>query len=154
MHGGTMIKFERAMAEQRERFLGMILDQLGSDSQSAFEHMGITKEDFIRLYRSTGEVRSVNQDDQLAGFVWIEHRDRELHIHGIILLCEWRGRGIGTRVLDLLEEEFGGRADCIELGVQTSNESALRFYERVGFAPIDAESPPGFAVLRMAISGS
>lgn len=54
----------------------MILDQLGSDSQLAFEHLGITQADFIRLYRSTGEVRAVHQDDRLAGFVWIEHRDR------------------------------------------------------------------------------
>jgi len=71
-----MSTLRSATEEQREQFLCMNLDQLGSDSQLAFEHLGITQADFIRLYRSTGEVRAVHQDDRLAGFVWIEHRDR------------------------------------------------------------------------------
>lgn len=149
-----MIAFQSATDDQREQLLGMVLAQVGSDSQSAFEYLGVSQEDFVRLYHSTGEVRAVNQGNQLAGFVWIEHRDGKLHIHGIILFSECRGLGVGEQVVDALACEFSQVANCIELGVQTSNERALRFYKRVGFDSVDAQLPAGFAVLRRSINGA
>lgn len=147
-----MLALESTTDVQREHLLAMILHQLGSDTQSAFEHLGITHEEFIQLYHRTGETRSIRNGDHLVGFVWIEHRGRELHIHGIIVLEEWRGRGIGAEVLRLLEIEFCGDADTIELGVQTSNSGARRFYQRMGFRAIDREIPKGFVVLHKLIT--
>ena len=147
-----MITFQDATQQQRERFLDMVLSQLGSDSVSAFDHLGITEQDFVRLYDVTGHVRAVREDTTLAGFVWIEHRERTLHVHGIVLFPECRGHGIGAQVIDHLAREFADRADFIELGVQTSNSGALRSYKRRGFEPMDRQLPSGFAVLRKSIS--
>lgn len=146
-----MLVFATATKIQRVQFLGMLLDQMGPDSQAGFEHLGISRQDFEELYAAKGEVRVLLQREQLAGFIWIELRDHVLHIHGIILLPEMRGCGIGQSAIELLEREFHARIAFIELGVQTKNVRAHRFYRRVGFEPVNRHLPPGFAVLRKPI---
>ena len=87
----------------------------------------------------------------LAGFLWIEQRKRELHVHGIILLPEFRGQGRGASIFKGLQEEFEGRIDVIELGVRSANDGAIRFYERIGFEITKSIDEIGFRVLRRAL---
>jgi ribosomal protein S18 acetylase RimI-like enzyme len=53
---------------------------------------------------------------------------------------DWQGRGVGaamlTQLCDHLREEGATRIDC---GCHRANEGAWRFYERLGFAPLDEE---------------
>jgi ribosomal protein S18 acetylase RimI-like enzyme len=53
---------------------------------------------------------------------------------------DWRGRGVGAGMLaalrDHLQAEGMSRIDC---GCHRANESAWRFYERMGFRPLDEE---------------
>jgi len=53
---------------------------------------------------------------------------------------EWRGRGVGAGMLaalqDHLRAEGASRIDC---GCHRANEGAWRFYERMGFRPLDEE---------------
>lgn len=61
-------------------------------------------------------------------------------IMGFLLDRAWRGRGIGSLVLEeviaRIYAEFGDRP--IVLGVQDDNTGAARFYARHGFSPTDA----------------
>lgn len=53
---------------------------------------------------------------------------------------DWRGRGIGQDMLDALYSHLRGqgvtRIDC---GCHRDNAGAWRFYERMGFLPLDEE---------------
>lgn len=129
----------------------MILDQLAEQSESALAFLGLTREQVAQVYRTTGEVRVVRDAGADVGYVWIEERNRKLHVHALILRPTARGRGIGTRVLQALRAEFSSRVDEIELGVQDANTAAIRFYERVGFQRIPAETAPGFSIMRLPV---
>ena len=111
--------------------------------------MGMTREELEQAMRATGEIRTVDVGGEDAGSVWLELRDRTLHLHALLLAPAFRGRGVGRRVLELVEDEYRGRADELELGVQRGNEAAEHLYEATGFTEV--ESPHGelgFRVLR------
>jgi ribosomal protein S18 acetylase RimI-like enzyme len=116
--------------------------------------MGTTWEEFARAASTTGEVRVVRRGSTSLGYIWIELRGRELHIHGIAVHPEMRNQGVGTHVLSDLEQEFRKRADVIELGVHESNVRALRLYERLGFG-VETRLPDlGFAILRKPLESA
>ena len=97
------------------------------------------------------------------GFVWLAHARagaREVPV-GACVVCRaistsrgtivaklddvsvhpaWRGRGVGGGMLaalrDRLRAEGASRIDC---GCHRANEGAWRFYERMGFRPLDEE---------------
>ncbi len=57
-------------------------------------------------------------------------------IESLAVLPEYRGRGVGTRLLDALEHELDndGVRDLV-LGVLPGNAAAIRLYERRGYRP-------------------
>ena len=86
------------------------------------------------LARPDAHLRVAVADGEVVGYaaVWIVLDQAELG--DIAVTDEWRGRGIGTRLLaavfDLVRER-GVRELYLE--VRVSNESARRLYERHGF---------------------
>lgn len=55
---------------------------------------------------------------------------------GIAVIEEWRGHGLGTALLEVIEDwarETG--LDALELDVATGNDGARRLYERMGYRP-------------------
>ena len=113
--------------------------------------LGLTWEQFGRLFRTRGRVERIECEGREAGFYWIELRDRVLHIHALILHPEFRGRGIATRLLRRFDHDYAARADAFELGVHESNARARKLYERAGFRAFAERRDLGFAVLRRAI---
>lgn len=148
------MEYRAPTAEERDELLQMILDQLGGQSESTLAFLGLPRERLAQVYRTTGEVRVVQDDGADVGYVWIEERDRTLHVHAIILRPSARGRGIGTRVLQALRAEFSSRVDEFELGVQDANTAAIRFYERAGFRRVSTETAPGFSIMRLPLRPS
>jgi ribosomal-protein-alanine N-acetyltransferase len=69
------------------------------------------------------------------GCVWAI--DQELKINNLAVHPRWRGRGVGTRLLQGLLA-FGSAQGCVEatLEVRPSNAPALRMYTRAGFRVI------------------
>ncbi len=52
----------------------------------------------------------------------------------------WRGRGVGTAMLAALADHLGARGITrIDCGCHRGNVRAWRFYERMGFKPLDEE---------------
>ena len=114
--------------------------------------MGLTKATLEEHMRSTGRVRAVGVDGEVAGSIWTELRGRTLHLHALLLDEAYRGRGIGARVLSLLEDEVAGEADDVELGVQEANVAARRLYEKTGFREVGTRPEIGFRILRKALN--
>ena len=116
--------------------------------EPALKQLEMTSEQFSALFRTVGQVFSVREDSELAGFYWIEQRGDLLHLHGLILTQRFQGRGIGTHILNSLETEFGDCVDAIELGVHQSNAGAIRLYERLGFEMVKHLNQVGFCIMQ------
>ena len=64
-----------------------------------------------------------------------------LNVHDLAVHRDFRGQGIGTRLLDAAEQEAIRLGCCrLTLEVQHANANARRLYERVGF---DSGGPAG-----------
>ena len=61
---------------------------------------------------------------------WIEPR-RFAVVQDLAVAADQQGRGVGRALLDRVHDESG--CDVVELAVLSANESALRFYARLGF---------------------
>ncbi|MBO4337714.1 MAG: GNAT family N-acetyltransferase [Lachnospiraceae bacterium] len=79
----------------------------------------------------SGEVYVYEIDGRVVGFVGVD----EGYINGIFVEKDFRGQGIGTRLLAYVAEIY----DVIELHVFENNFGAVRFYENRHFIKIDEE---------------
>jgi ribosomal protein S18 acetylase RimI-like enzyme len=66
------------------------------------------------------------------GPTWVEP-ERHAIVQDLAVAADARGGGIGRRLIERAHEESG--CATIELAVLDANDTALRFYERLGFAP-------------------
>jgi ribosomal protein S18 acetylase RimI-like enzyme len=135
-----------------ERFLRRFESSFVGGIESVLGAMGIARGALEEQMRAVGEIRDVVVRGEEAGSVWLELRGRTLHLHALLLDEAHRGRGLGAQVLALLEDEFRGRADELELGVQEGNRAAERLYERSGFTEVGRSPVPGFRILRRPLA--
>jgi ribosomal protein S18 acetylase RimI-like enzyme len=129
-----------------ERFAELFAEAMPPDAERLYAELGLTPERVAELPHEVGELRTVEDGSATAGYVWLELRERTLHVHALLLEPQFRGRGIGGRVLAGLEDEFRGRVDELELGVESGNAPALRLYERAGFERVGERL--GFLIMR------
>jgi ribosomal protein S18 acetylase RimI-like enzyme len=61
---------------------------------------------------------------------WIEP-PRLAVVQDLAVASDQQGKGVGRALLDSVHDESG--CDVVELAVLSANESAVRFYERLGF---------------------
>jgi GNAT superfamily N-acetyltransferase len=67
------------------------------------------------------------------GRIYVDRSGGTLHLVEISLLPEWRGQGLGTALLQGLQQEVtDGRADRVTLNVEVTNPAG-RLYARLGF---------------------
>ena len=58
---------------------------------------------------------------------------RVLWLEELFILPEFRGRGLGGRLLSFLLDRYGDAFRRIRLEIEPENEGAIRLYERYGF---------------------
>jgi ribosomal protein S18 acetylase RimI-like enzyme len=131
------------------RFAELFAESMPPDAEAVYAELGLTPAEAARLPREVGELRQLGEGDEVAGYLWLELRDRRLHVHALLLEERFRGLGHGTRVLAGLEEEFRGRIDAVELGVLPGNAPALALYEKAGFERVGERL--GFLILRKRV---
>lgn len=81
------------------------------------------------------EFQIILVDGEPAGRLYLHRREQEIRIMDIALLPEFRGRGIGTKILKDILAEGGRTARAVTIHVESFNP-AQRLYERLGFARI------------------
>jgi ribosomal protein S18 acetylase RimI-like enzyme len=128
-----MITYQPATSAQYTEFLNLMFDHMADFVQITLNLLGISMDEFKSLVRTLGQVYSINQADKVAGYYWIEERAQELHLHGIVLKEEYQSKGIGSATIKMLEDQYKGQKDFIELGVHFSNKNALKLYRKLGF---------------------
>jgi ribosomal protein S18 acetylase RimI-like enzyme len=128
-----MIIYSPPSPEQYDEFLQMMWDDGQAYWENTMRIMQMTWEEYAQIFRTRGEVKAIYLDDNLTGFYWIEEREDNLHLHGLILKTIFQRQGIGTAVLTRLVEKYTGKLGKIELGVYQTNSGAIRLYEKMGF---------------------
>lgn len=88
--------------------------------------------------RATFDVIEV--DGEPAGRLYVDRGPREIRIVDIALTPEYRGRGLGTGLLQALLDEAAGSGRTVSIHVEMSNP-ARRLYERLGFRPAGEHGP-------------
>ncbi|HXT14442.1 MAG TPA: GNAT family N-acetyltransferase [Gemmatimonadaceae bacterium] len=114
-------------AEEKEAFLRM---QFQAQHRYYAEH-----------YRE-GSFDVVLVDDEPAGRLYVYRTTREIRIVDIALLPEFRGRGLGERMLRDLFAEADRAGKIVSIHVEHQNP-ARRLYDRLGFVAVeDGEEHP------------
>lgn len=79
----------------------------------------------------------VEFDAMPIGRLIVERDEREIRLIDISLLSEFRNRGIGAFLLEKLKADAAVNEKTVFLRVLKTNESAKRFYERLGFTIVE-----------------
>ena len=74
-------------------------------------------------------------DDVPAGRLYVDRWPQEIRIVDITLLPGFRGRGVGSTLLQTLIEESEGAGKSLSIHVEKNNP-AMRLYTRLGFVPV------------------
>jgi ribosomal protein S18 acetylase RimI-like enzyme len=87
-----------------------------------------------------GVVLVADEDGEVVGFlalVWgfsLESGGRDAFVDELYVASDWRGRGIGTALMESAEAACAtGGAGALHLVVERSNPGAERLYRRLGF---------------------
>jgi ribosomal protein S18 acetylase RimI-like enzyme len=108
-------------ATQKEQFL---------DQQFAAQYQ------HYQLHYPTCERNIIVKDGQPIGRLWIDEWKDQIRLVDIALMPEWRGSGIGSRLLGEVLDRGAKAGKDVTIHVEGFNP-ALRLYERLGFRKVD-----------------
>jgi ribosomal protein S18 acetylase RimI-like enzyme len=77
----------------------------------------------------------IELDDEPVGRLYVHRRENEIRIMDIALLPEFRRRGLGTRLLQSIQQEGGARQKPVTIHVEVFNP-ARWLYQRLGFREV------------------
>ncbi|WP_458125899.1 N-acetyltransferase family protein [Paenibacillus sp. Z3-2] len=86
----------------------------------------------------------LEQAENVLGYIWFEIKEynetafkkayRSIYIHQLNILKEYKGKGLGKRLMDKVEEIAGlNHIKKIELDYWSRNDQAKGFYEKNGY---------------------
>jgi GNAT superfamily N-acetyltransferase len=90
-----------------------------------------------RLHYPTCERNIVEKDGQPIGRFWVDEWPDQIRLVDVALLTEWRGSGIGTRLVQDVLERGARTGKPVTIHVEGFNP-ALRLYQRLGFEHVDS----------------
>jgi GNAT superfamily N-acetyltransferase len=93
-----------------------------------FEHYGI--------HYPTCERNIIEKDGQPIGRLWIDEWRDQIRLVDIALMPEWRGGGVGSRLLHEVLDRGAASGKPVTIHVEAYNP-ALRLYQRLGFENVD-----------------
>jgi ribosomal protein S18 acetylase RimI-like enzyme len=107
------------------------------EQKAAFIDMQFNAQHFhYQKYYPEGSFLIIEVDAAPAGRLYVSRWEQEIRIIDIVLLPEFRGRGIGTSLLRDLLDEGQRTGKAVSIHVERINP-ALRLYERLGFKMIE-----------------
>jgi len=86
------------------------------------------------------EFQIIHMGGEPVGRLYVHRRANEIRIMDIALLPAYRGRGIGTMLLEEILAEGAAAGKSVTIHVEMFNP-ALRWYERLGFRKVTANGP-------------
>jgi GNAT superfamily N-acetyltransferase len=100
---------------------------------------------FIAWAASSEGERAVGLVNCMEGYSTFKAKPL-INIHDLIVHSDWRGQGVGQRLMQAVEHVARSKGACkITLEVLTGNRTAMQSYERFGFAPYALDPKAGTA---------
>jgi GNAT superfamily N-acetyltransferase len=126
---------ERVYASTREDELRLV--PWSDEEKRAFVRQQFTFQDLhYRQEYTDAAFLVIEWDGRPVGRLYLDHRADEVRVVDIAVLPEWRGRGIGTALLQDVLREAARSGASVSIHVERGN-GARRLYERLGFRPVD-----------------
>ncbi len=113
-------------------------EELAATDWSAEQKRAFCRQQFdaqdthYRAHYPTAEFSIIERGGVAVGRLYVDRWAQEIRIMDIALLPEHRGAGIGTKLLQELQEEARAAGKALTIHVEKFNP-ALRLYERLGF---------------------
>ena len=79
-------------------------------------------------------VVTLNDTDEIVAYAAVSFVLDECNINRIAVVPEYRGRGLGTYLLECIEEFLSPDVTVFNLEVRESNKHAIEMYEKFGYA--------------------
>lgn len=76
-------------------------------------------------------------DDERIGRLWVDRRDEEIRLLDIAILPRSQNAGIGTALLEQLQQQAAEAGLPLRHSVSATNRDALRFYQRLDFVVVE-----------------
>jgi [ribosomal protein S18]-alanine N-acetyltransferase len=125
-----------------------VLPGTGPDREWAAQLM-VRSEPWTTLRRPLEACRAVLNDSEFqvfvarcdgerCGFLVLDPRGvaGAPYLKSVAIASEYRGRGLGSRLIEFAEQFFRPRARHLFLCVSSFNDAARRLYERLGYEPV------------------
>ena len=87
----------------------------------------------LELSKPSGICLAALEDGEMVGYLVCSRYDTVWHLMNVAVEPDRRRQGIASALLDRLFEQADKPNEQYTLEVRTSNESAIRLYERFGF---------------------
>jgi GNAT superfamily N-acetyltransferase len=130
----------RLYASTRAEEMAMVTDWT-DEQKDAFLHMQFQAQHaWYQEHYVGAQFDLLLVDGAPAGRLYVHRRGSEIRLMDISLLAEFRGSGIGTKLLRELMSEAEAAGKPLTIHVEKYNP-AIRLYLRLGFKPIDDRGP-------------
>jgi ribosomal protein S18 acetylase RimI-like enzyme len=113
-----------------------LLDWSEPAKQAFLQQQFTAQHTYYQQHYATASFQVVLRDDAMVGRLYVDRGPDEIRIIDIALLSEYRGAGLGTRLVTALLTEAAQTGRVITIHVERFNP-ALRWYQRLGFKQIE-----------------
>jgi ribosomal protein S18 acetylase RimI-like enzyme len=113
-----------------------LVDWSEADKQSFLRQQFTAQHTYYQQHYATASFQVVLRGDAMVGRLYVDRGPSEIRIVDIALLPEYRGGGVGTRLLRDLLSEASQDGKVVTIHVERFNP-ALGWYQRLGFKPIE-----------------
>lgn len=127
--------FTLRIAEQKDLPLRIRLniESFGLDEQSSIEIENRLDAEM------DNSVYIIDVQGESVGKIRVKVEDNEAWIYGFCILPDFRGNGIGRKVLQSIITKYSDLGNTLHLEVETENAHALNLYESIGFQIVHAQ---------------
>jgi ribosomal protein S18 acetylase RimI-like enzyme len=111
-----------------------LVDWDDATKRAFVEHQFSAQDDHYRAHYPGATFDVIELDGERAGRLYVHRGEKEIRIMDIVVAPTFRGRGIGTALIEELMAEAGATGRSLSIHVEMQNP-ARSLYERLGFVP-------------------
>ncbi len=139
--GGIMEKYwlRPSVPEDKEKICQLKLDSIRQYVEPIWGwEEAYQRKDFQTDFQDIQKFFTIEIDNNFAGFLQVENgKKNHIHIEELHLCPAFRGKGVGTSILEMIKKECISRHKIAEIGCFKKNSGAKVLYTRMGFSEVE-----------------